>query len=264
MLPVLLLLALLLPHPASATMLHREPGKEQPPLFEQQGANAYSSDVLGFGYLYTVRAGDDLWLIATAHGINMEELAALNGLKPPYWLQPDDTLWIPAAPAAVKHRVAAKTQAVPKATSPAPAAQVTAPAAASLPANVSDMAGRMLEMMNQKRVAYGLSALTWSPELAAAAQAHANDCSQRGWGSHVGSDGSRLRERLARAGYSPSWAGENWANTSGVQGAFDMWWFEGPGGPHYENIMHPNFTQAGIGVAHSTWGYYFIVDFGRP
>ena len=132
------------------------------------------------------------------------------------------------------------------------------------PAGVSEGAMLIFNQMNEKRTAHGLPTLTWSDQLTAAAQAHADDCARRGWGSHVGSDGARLRTRLARAGYYPSWASENWANASNAQAAFNMWWWEGPGGPHYENILGRNYTEVGIGVAQSRWGYYYIVDFGKP
>ncbi len=94
--------------------------------------------------------------------------------------------------------------------------------------------------------------------------AHADDCAQRGWGSHVGSDGAQLRTRLARAGYQATWLGENWANSRTVQQTFDAWWDEPPGDdPHRRNILEPNYREIGIGVAAGGYGYFFIADFGR-
>ncbi len=117
--------------------------------------------------------------------------------------------------------------------------------------------------MNEKRVAAGLRAFSWSPQLAAAAQAHANDCAQRKSGSHVGSDGASLRTRLTRAGYPFVLAGENWANAIDAPRAFSMWFNEPPGNdPHRQNIMHSGYQEIGIGVARGAWGYYFIADFG--
>ncbi len=143
-------------------------------------------------------------------------------------------------------------------------AVVTAEVAAPQPSGMADGAKLIFDQMNEKRTARGLPALVWSDQLAAAAQAHADDCARRGWGSHVGSDGARLRTRLARVGYYPTYASENWANASNAQGAFNMWWWEGPGGVHYENIMGRNYSEVGIGVALSRWGYYYVVDFGKP
>ena len=74
----------------------------------------------------------------------------------------------------------------------------------------------ILELINGKRTALGLAALTWSPELARAAQAHAEDCAQRSRGSHVGSDGAKLAARLARIGYAARTSSENWANAQSV------------------------------------------------
>jgi uncharacterized protein YkwD len=127
---------------------------------------------------------------------------------------------------------------------------------------LSDGQALILGLINERRTAHGLAALSWSSELAQAAQGHAEDCAQRGWGSHVGSDGARLRTRLSRAGYDAGYASENWANSRSAQHAFEMWWYEGPGGPHYENILGPNYTEIGIALAKGGWGYYVVADFG--
>lgn len=309
LLPFVLLTTLLLPTIASASGAF---GKEQPPAFDRLEDPPISSDTRGFGYLYTVEAGDDLWLLAMAHGMTMEALAQANDLTAPFWIYPGDKLWIPAAPAVIKRAptptptpVATPTplptpppapQSLPagQADAGAPAAAdpqsldqpgelppagdasagdivvneaIVAPDAAAVAVRQSTAGSEaqlMMDLMNEKRVARGLPALTWSDQLAVAAQAHADDCAQRGWGSHVGSDGARLRTRLARVGYYPSWTSENWANAVSIESAFNMWYWEGPGGPHYENIMGRNYTEAGVGIAQSRWGYYYIVDFGKP
>ena len=150
------------------------------------------------------------------------------------------------------------------ASQPAQAASAAAaPQAKGLPPEIAEWPAQILAMMNEKRTSEGLHALTWSPEIAAAAQAHADDCQRRGWGSHVGSDGAVTRTRLARAGYSARWSGENWANAKNPQNAFAMWWNEPPGAdPHRSNIMNPMYREAGIGIVSGPWGYYFFVDFG--
>lgn len=307
LLPFVLLTTLLLPTVAQAAGPVGPPGKEQPPAFDRLDQPPISSDTLGFGYVYTVEAGDDVWLLAVSHGLSVATLTEINNLEPPYWIHPGDQLWIPAVPAVIQRAPkptptpaplptpASAVTAAPPAEAAAPEepapqpdgepAQAVQPAAsdgaigiitnpdlatvgaavAAAPApGIGEDALLIFNLMNEKRTARGLPALTWSPQLAAAAQAHANDCAQRGWGSHVGSDGARLRTRLAREGYYPSWTSENWANARSAQHAFDMWWFEGPGGVHYENIMGRNYTQAGIGIAKGGWGYYFLVDFGAP
>ncbi len=316
LLPLVLLTTLLFPTIANASGPSGMFGKEQQPAFDRLDDPPTSSDIRGFGYLYTVEPGDDVWLLAVSHGLTQEALAQVNNLTPPYWIYPGDKLWIPAAPAVIKRAptptptpIATPTPLPTPAATPAPASEplpsqandagqteadqapideqnelppvgdegagdivvneaivVTEAAAASAvrSAGIDAEAQLMMNLMNEKRTARGLPALTWSSQLATAAQAHADDCARRGWGSHVGSDGARLRTRLARVGYYPSWTSENWANSVNVQSAFNMWYWEGPGGPHYENIMSRNYTEAGIGIAQSGWGYYYIVDFGKP
>jgi len=132
-----------------------------------------------------------------------------------------------------------------------------------MPAEFVDAANQLLGQINEKRAANGIHPLAWNAELAAAAQAHANDCAARNKGSHVGSDGARLLERLARAGYPAATQSENWANSRSIGSAFDMWWNEPPGAdPHHRNILWGRYTEIGIGIAKGGWGYYVIADFG--
>lgn len=309
---VLLIVAITLSRPVQAASPVGGTGFDKTPTSVEPEDPPQKPAIPKVGYRYIVQPGDDIWLIAVAHGLNMEELAAINGLKAPYWLHPGDKLWVPAKPAVVKHpptpqkkpapAVAAATQAAPpvdanaqvtgtvaappaeaaavvtttvettgEAAPPAPVAEAPAEesatnAAAAQPLaedGLSEGAALIFAAINQKRAAYGLPALVWSPELAQAAQAHAEDCARRGWGSHIGSDGARLRTRYARVGYGAVWASENWANARGPQQAFDMWWYEPPGAdPHRQNILGPNYTEIGIGIAQGGWGYYYVADFG--
>jgi uncharacterized protein YkwD len=145
----------------------------------------------------------------------------------------------------------------------APAPEPAPPVEQVVAPGPSGWQAEILELINGKRIAQGLVALTWSPELALAAQAHADDCGQRSRGSHVGSDGAKLAARLARIGYAARTSSENWANAQSVGHAFGMWWNEPKGrDPHRRNILNPRFTEIGIGVAKGSWGYYFIADFG--
>ncbi len=208
-------------------------------------------------YAYTVQPGDTLWDIAAAHGLTLAALLAANPAVDPALLQPGQSIFVPAAPAFVPRKPPALAPPVPAAapkppTSPAP-----------LPSALAAWPGELLALMNAQRAAAGLPALIWSPELARAAQAHADDCARRNWISHVGSDGAVLRTRLVRIGYAAAWLGENSANARTVQQTFDMWWDEPPGAdPHRANILQPQYREVGIGVAAGGWGYYFIADFG--
>jgi uncharacterized protein YkwD len=211
------------------------------------------------GYAYTVQPTDTLWDIAAAHGITVSALIAANDLADPRLLRPGQTLWVPAPPPAP-----AKTDAsaFPAEESPAAAPES---GALVLPPGKENWPSELLSLINESRVAAGLAPLTWSPKLARAAQAHAEDCARRNSGSHVGSDGARLEARFAREGFAALRASENWANAQTVQRAFGLWWNEAPGGdPHRRNILDPKYTVIGIGVAAGKWGTYFVADFADP
>ncbi len=212
--------------------------------------------------LYTVRTDDTLWDIAANYGLSVDDLLAANSGVDPRRLVVGQQLTVPGiAPdllAAAQAAAPVQQPAAPEALE-APAAQ--APTQAT---GISPEAQDMLNRINEKRVASGRAPYTWNGELAAAAQAHADDCAQRNRGSHVGSDGARLAARLGRVGYAASWSSENWANARSVAHAMALWLNEPPGAdPHVQNILSTRATEVGIGVAKGAWGYYFIVDFGN-
>ncbi len=256
------------------------------------------SSLPGTGYYYTVQPTDTLWDIAVAHGISVETLVAANTQVDPKRLQAGQLLFVPAQPAVVPRKPmpappvapAATSTPLPEATAapaqeagqapmpadapppePAPADTPTATPTPEPAPPVEEVAApepsgwqaEILALINAKRAAQGLAPLTWIPELASAAQAHAEDCAQRNRGSHVGSDGAKLAARLARIGYAARTSSENWANAQSVGHAFGMWWNEPKGrDPHRRNILNSRFTEIGIGIARGSWGYYFVADFG--
>ena len=236
---------------------------------------------------YTVRPDDTLWDIAANYGLSVDDLLAANSGVDPRRLMVGQQLAIPgispealgallnapppsadAAPIPVVEEAppAEGAPATDPAAQPPPPEQAPAPvdpAAVAAPAEINPMALDMLNRINERRAAAGRAALVWNPQIAAAAQGHADDCAARNRGSHVGSDGSRLTARFQRAGYPYVWHGENWANARSVERAMQMWMNEPPGAdPHVRNIMERRATEIGIGVALGAWGYYFIADFG--
>jgi LysM repeat protein/uncharacterized protein YkwD len=239
---------------------------------------------------YTVRADDTLWDIAANYGLSVNDLLAANSGVDPRRLMVGQPLTIPGisqqvlsamlnppappAEAAPIPMVEAPPPADPAAQPPAdpnaqpPVDPAAAPPPEQQPApppapDINPMALDMFNKINEKRAAAGRHLLAWNPQLAAAAQAHADDCAARNRGSHVGSDGARLVNRLQRIGYRYVWHGENWANARSVDRAMEMWWNEPPGAdPHVQNILAGRATEVGVGVALGAWGYYFIADFG--
>ena len=129
--------------------------------------------------------------------------------------------------------------------------------------DAADLRNTLLALYNQARADGGLPPLAPSSVLQQAAQSHAEDCAQRGFGSHIGSDGAGARERMLRAGYPGKIMGENWAWARTAEEAFAMWFYrESPNGPHRHNIMSGQYTEAGFGIVPSHGGFYFIADLG--
>jgi uncharacterized protein YkwD len=106
-------------------------------------------------------------------------------------------------------------------------------------------------------------ALTWSGVLAGTAYAHGADMAARNYFAHTSKDGTSFDKRITQAGYRWNSVGENIA--AGYPTAADVvkGWLKSPG--HCRNIMSPNFTQLGVGLATGgKYGTYWTQDFGRP
>jgi uncharacterized protein YkwD len=154
--------------------------------------------------------------------------------------------------------VVSSTAATP---SPVPIVAPVAPP----PASAADWPHEIVRLINEVRAQYGLPPLAYNETLAQVAQAHANDCLQRGWGSHTGSDGSNIKTRMLRAGYDPIRWSECWAQTQSPQAAIDIWMDEvPPNDPHRRTILSSALTEIGVGVVQPDWGYYFFADFATP
>lgn len=271
-------LLMVLPSAVNAISANRIVGPEGPYTYREPPEPDIPSSPTG--YEYTVQPGDDVWIIALAHGISMQALTEANGLAAPYLIHPGDKLWVPAEPATVSEELrqaqvptpTPRPTPTPTASSPRPAItlatsdktnDLSSGGQSSPPPDAGQWALLLFSLINEKRVQYKLPRLSWSAELAQSAQAHAEDMARRGWGSHVGSDGARLRTRLARAGYPARWAGENWVNVADPRTAFNWWWDEPPGAdPHRQNILGPAYREIGIGIARGGYGYFFVADFG--
>lgn len=232
--------------------------------------------------VHVVQAEETLVGLSSAYGLMVEDILRVNAVADPDLIHVGRQLIIPLSQLV--------TENVPQPTPPPPpiaaaneqtgqsapdattepnqtATEVPPPTAIpppSLPAGPADWPAYLLTRVNQARAAHGLNSLVLIPELSNAAQAHAQDCAQRGWGSHVGSDGAVLKTRLERAGYFGRNSGENWVQALNAERAFEWWFGEvPPNDPHRRNILSPYYTEIGIGIAKTDWGYIYVTDFGR-
>jgi uncharacterized protein YkwD len=228
-----------------------------------------------FWIVHIVRAGETLVGLAGDFDLTVDQILRVNAVADPALIHIDQRLVMPVAQlitlkapqstaTVAPVAVAASGQTAPATENPAPEPPPVAAPPPGPPSGPADWPAYILARINQVRTEHGLNTLTMAPELSYAAQAHAEDCARRGWGSHVGSDGAVLRTRLERAGYLGRNWGENWVQAPNAERAFDWWYGEiPPNDPHRRNILSPRRTEMGIGIAETGWGLFFVTDFGQ-
>ncbi|MEV5548500.1 CAP domain-containing protein [Streptomyces sp. NPDC052309] len=115
------------------------------------------------------------------------------------------------------------------------------------PAGLARTTADVVGLTNRERTRAGLRPLAADPRLTAAAQAHSADMVARDFYSHTGPDGSRPWDRAAAVGAPQRTIGENIA--CGQRSPADVveGWMNSPG--HRANILKPEFTHIGVGLA---------------
>lgn len=106
-------------------------------------------------------------------------------------------------------------------------------------------AADLVAATNAARARRGLSQLSESPALSAAALAHARDMVARGYFAHVGPDGGTVASRVKRQNYPYRQVGENLAVGQGAAAEVVRGWTDSPG--HAANLFGEEFTEIGVG-----------------
>lgn len=142
------------------------------------------------------------------------------------------------------------------------------------PTQLAKFRAEMLVAVNNARAVArkcGTTSYAAAPPLKAnskldtSSQGHAASMASKNFFSHTGLDGSSPFDRMKRAGYSFSYAGENIAAGNSTVTATMTQWLNSAG--HCANIMNKNFTELGIGYdygASSTYKHYWVQNFGKP
>jgi hypothetical protein len=122
------------------------------------------------------------------------------------------------------------------------------------------------ELTNEARIQYGIPPLTVNPLLTEAAQLKANDMARGSYYAHISPDGRSPLYWLNLVGYSYLNAGENLViDRDTAEGALGAW-MASP--EHRENILRPQFTEIGIGVAAGEYDgiptIFTVQEFGTP
>ena len=107
----------------------------------------------------------------------------------------------------------------------------------------------LLAETNGERTANHESALQINQQLAAAAQAKANDMAKRDYWSHVTPDGKQPWSFIDSAGYHYQSAGENLAYGFGSSDQVISAWMHSP--EHRANILNANYQEVGFATANA-------------
>lgn len=128
----------------------------------------------------------------------------------------------------------------------------TVPTRAEAPATGQPAgAGRVVELVNEARVAAGCKPLRVDDRLVKAAQAHSTDMAERGYFSHTTPEGVDPSERMLAAGFNGSRVAENIAAGQSTPEAVMNSWMNSPG--HRGNILDCDLSLIGVGLDKRGW-----------
>ncbi|HJL17095.1 MAG TPA: CAP domain-containing protein [Sandaracinaceae bacterium LLY-WYZ-13_1] len=114
---------------------------------------------------------------------------------------------------------------------------------------------RVFELVNEERADAGLAPYAWNPELALAAQRHAEDMVDQGYFDHQSLDGRSFGDRAFEAGYDGSPRGENIAaGQRSAEQVMDSWMSSGG---HRANILSEGSNEIGVGFEANHWVQVF-------
>lgn len=142
----------------------------------------------------------------------------------------------------------------------APAGEVPPPAA-----EVAAAEQHTIDLINAERVAAGVAGLVRDEMLMRIARTRVADMVARGYTGHTDPvTGEYLaRAQMRAAGYASSYLGENWYGSGlGLTTLPEVavGWFMGDP-PHAQNILNPNYTSVGVGIAYNGELWLLVQNF---
>lgn len=123
---------------------------------------------------------------------------------------------------------------------------------------VSSYSSEVFSLINSERASNGLSALSYSAEAAAVAQAKAEDMAANNYFSHTSPTYGSAFDMLKSAGISYSSAGENIAKGQKSPSAVMNSWMNSSG--HRANILSSSYGLVGVGCAADSSGTLYWVQ----
>jgi uncharacterized protein YkwD len=163
------------------------------------------------------------------------------------------------APTSTKPPVVAVARA-----NPAPTAVPLVVVAPPVSGDVAAAEQYTVNLINAQRTALGLSPLPADPALMSIANSRVADMVARGYTGHNDPNtGVALGPALMRAAGFAGLVGENWYGSRlGPPTIADVamkWFMTDP--PHYQNILSPRYSGAGVGIAFNGQQWLLVQDF---
>jgi len=117
----------------------------------------------------------------------------------------------------------------------------------------------MLDMINQERIAAGVTPVKLDLRLASVGRAKANDLKANNYFDHTSPIYGSPWAMMQQVGLTVQWAGENISGNKSVEGSMAALMLS-PG--HRANILDPRFTHVGVGIAYvSAYGNLYVQEF---
>jgi uncharacterized YkwD family protein len=118
---------------------------------------------------------------------------------------------------------------------------------------------KMVDMINQERIAAGLNPVKVDLRLASVGRTKANDMKVNNYFSHTSPTYGSPWAMMQQVGITVRWAGENISGNKSVEGSMAALMLS-PG--HRANILDPRFTHVGVGIAYgSAYGNLYVQEF---
>jgi uncharacterized YkwD family protein len=137
--------------------------------------------------------------------------------------------------------------------------QPVQPENVSVPAEVK----QVLDLVNQERQKAGLKPLKLNVSLSKVAEVKAKDMRDNGYFSHTSPTYGSPFEMIKQFGIRYTYAGENIAAGQRTPQEVMNAWMNSSG--HRANILNPNYTEIGIGLAKGgSYGTYWVQMFIKP
>jgi uncharacterized protein YkwD len=143
----------------------------------------------------------------------------------------------------------------------------TAPPSPEKVSGQTEQETEIIGLENQERSRAGLKPLKFSPRLAVIARGHSYDMAMRHYLAHSSPEGVAPADRIGGVGIDYQVVGENiymddYADPREMPRRAMDGWRKSPA--HHANIVSAEFTETGVGIAHSADGNTYVTqDFVR-